>query len=360
MTSADRASEAALSSIADLLGGGRAAEAERGSGVSARHAEPRTGSAAPACDRAAATRPSRRSACLARRALQRRAAFDRAALQSRQRRARARRCGRGARRARAGVRARPTHPAVLLGLGNARRAAGDLAGAREAYVAATRALAAHAGAWLNLAAVELALGEMPDAERNARHALTLAPGHPEGLLLLGHVLAAQRRYADAASRLRSRCALGAVAMRAFRIRPASWPRSKSISRAAAALHARALALDPSLHHALGQLVFLKRQLCDWRDLDALSARLRARVAEGAVGIAPFAFLSEPAGADEQLRCARTAAAAIDAGAAPLRRASGSGRESAHGGPTARRLRLQRLRQSSDRPSDRRADRSAAR
>ena len=33
--------------------------------------------------------------------------------------------------------------------------------------------------------------------------------------------------------------------------------------------------------ALGQLVFLKRQLCDWRDLDALSARLRARVAEGA-------------------------------------------------------------------------------
>ena len=74
---------------------------------------------------------------------------------------------------------------------------------------------------------------------------------------------------------------------------------KHLARAAA-LHARALALDPSLHHALGQLVFLKRQLCDWRDLDALSARLRARVAERAPGIAPFAFLSEPAGADEQL------------------------------------------------------------
>jgi predicted O-linked N-acetylglucosamine transferase (SPINDLY family) len=89
--------------------------------------------------------------------------------------------------------------------------------------------------------------------------------------------------------------------------------------AAAALHARALALDPSLHAALGQLVFLKRQLCDWRDLDELSARLRARVAEGAAGIAPFAFLSEPAGADEQLRCARNFAAGIEAGVVSLGR-----------------------------------------
>ena len=212
----------------------------------------------------------------------------------------------------------PAHPAVLLGLGNARRANGDAAGARDAYAAATRASPAHAGAWLNLAAVKLALGAATAAERDVRHALTLAAGHPEGLLLLGHVLAAQRRFAEAET------AYDAGARSAPR--DARFPyqaglmaeEQKQLARAAT-LQTRALALDPELHHALGQLVFLKRQLCDWGDLDALSARLRARVADRARGIAPFAFLSEPASAAEQLRCASTAAAALEASAAPMRR-----------------------------------------
>ncbi len=72
---------------------------------------------------------------------------------------------------------------------------------------------------------------------------------------------------------------------------------------AADAHARALALDPSPHHALGQLVFLKRQLCDWRDLDALSVELRARVAQGAAGIAPFGFLSETRRSRRAIACA---------------------------------------------------------
>ncbi len=211
----------------------------------------------------------------------------------------------------------PTHPAVLNGLGNARRANGDMAGARDAYAGAVRSAPGHVGAWFNLGAAELTLGETAQAEHAARHALTLAPGHPEGLLLFGHVLAAQRRFSEAetvyASGMRAaprdarfpyQCGLMAEELK----RPAD----------AAAAHARALALDPNLHHALGQLVFLRRQLCDWRDLDALSARLRACVAEGAIGVAPFGFLSEPAGADEQLHCARICAAGIEANAAPVR------------------------------------------
>lgn len=212
----------------------------------------------------------------------------------------------------------PTHPAVLNGLGNARRAAGDLAGARDAYAAATRAVPEYVGAWLNLAAIELALGENERADALLRQALTLAPDHPEGRLLLGHLRAAQQRFAEAEAAY----AAGARAAP----RDARFPyqiglmaeEQKHFSIAADA-HARALALDPNLHHALGQLVFLRRQLCDWRELDGLSARLRARVAEGAPGIAPFGFLSEPAGADEQLRCAQTCAAGIEAKAAPLRR-----------------------------------------
>ncbi|HVV97088.1 MAG TPA: tetratricopeptide repeat protein [Rhodanobacteraceae bacterium] len=212
----------------------------------------------------------------------------------------------------------PSHPAVLLGLGNARRAAGDLEGARDAYAAATRADARHAGAWLNLAAVELALGRSADAERDARRALALEPGHPHGLMLLGNVLAVERRYAEAeaAYEMGARAAPNDAR---FPYQAALMAEEQGRLADAAALHARSLALDASLDSALSQLVFLKRQLGDWNGLDALSDRLRARVAAGARGIAPFAFLSEPAGADEQLQCARTAAAAIESAAAPLRR-----------------------------------------
>lgn len=211
----------------------------------------------------------------------------------------------------------PEHPAVSNGLGNARRAAGDLAGAGDAYRAGTRAAPGYAGSWFNLAAVELALGDFAQAERAVHHALTLAPGHAEGLLLLGHVFAAQRRHADAeAAYAAGARAAPRDARFAYQIGLMAEEQRKFALAAEA--HAHALALDANLHHALGQLVFLRRQLCDWRDLDALSADLRARVNAGAPGIAPFGFLSEPASAAEQLRCARNAARDVEANAARLR------------------------------------------
>jgi predicted O-linked N-acetylglucosamine transferase (SPINDLY family) len=212
----------------------------------------------------------------------------------------------------------PKHPAVLLGLGNARRANGDLSGAEDAYAAATRSEPGHVGARLNLAAAQLALGNNDDAERNVQGALKLAPAYPEGQLLMGHVLAARHHHREAQAAYEAGARLAPADAR-FPYQAALMAEEQKHLAAAVALHERALALDPSLHAALGQLVFLKRQLCDWRDLDALSTRLRARVAEGAAGIAPFAFLSEPAGADEQLRCARTFATGIEAGTLPLRR-----------------------------------------
>ncbi|HEY0233138.1 MAG TPA: UDP-N-acetylglucosamine-peptide N-acetylglucosaminyltransferase [Dokdonella sp.] len=211
----------------------------------------------------------------------------------------------------------PAHPAVLNGLGNARRAAGDPSGACAAYEAATRAAPNYVGAWFNLAAARLALGEAGAAERDIRHALTLAPGHPEGLLLLGHALAARAQFGAAANAYAAGARAAPQDAR-FAYQIGLMAEEQKQFAAAADAHARALSLDPNLHHALGQLVFLRRQLCDWRDLDALSADLRARVAASAKGIAPFAFLSEPASAAEQLHCARTAAAAIEANAAPLR------------------------------------------
>ncbi|MEO6689274.1 MAG: tetratricopeptide repeat protein, partial [Dokdonella sp.] len=211
----------------------------------------------------------------------------------------------------------PTHPAALNGLGNARRAKGDFAGARDAYARATQALPEHVGAWFNLSAVELSLGEHSNAERDVRHALTLVPGHPDGLLLLGHVLAAQRRLAEAEAAYAAG-ARSAPGDARFVYQIGLMAEEQMRHAFAADAHARALALDPMLDHALGQLVFLRRQLCDWRGLDAISARLRERVAAQAPGISPFGFLAEPASAAEQFLCAQTHAQGIEAKAAPLR------------------------------------------
>lgn len=210
----------------------------------------------------------------------------------------------------------PAHAAVLNGLGNARRANGDPVGARDAYAEATRVRPNHAGAWCNLAAQRQALGELAEAERDARHVLTLVPLHPAGLLVLGHVLAAQRRYAEAQGVYASG-ARSAPDDARFPYQYGLMAEELKQHAAAADAHVRALNLDSYLDAALGQLVFLRRQLCDWRDIDALSARLRKRVWARATGISPFGFLAENASAANQLLCARTCAADIEADTAPL-------------------------------------------
>lgn len=199
----------------------------------------------------------------------------------------------------------PGHPAVLNGLGNARHALGDLAGAHAAYAAAARAAPGYLGAWINLAGIELALQRPAEAERLARP-LASQTRHPEAYYLLGQALVAQQRGDEAA----------AIFAEAERLAPgdARFPYQLGMlaeqAGEAAAAHARALARDPDHHAALAQLVFLKRQLCDWTDLDPLSHRLRAALGQDAQGIAPFGFLAEPGSAAEQLRCAQLAAKSV--------------------------------------------------
>jgi tetratricopeptide (TPR) repeat protein len=73
---------------------------------------------------------------------------------------------------------------------------------------------------------------------------------------------------------------------------------------------QALALAPNLVATRSQLCHLKRRLCDWEGLAALSDSLRAAVGRGEPGVAPFAFLpsrprprsSSRARASRQRRC----------------------------------------------------------
>ena len=66
---------------------------------------------------------------------------------------------------------------------------------------------------------------------------------------------------------------------------------------------RALHLDPSSGGALSSLLFTQRQLCQWEGLDRLLERFRAGLARGQDQLAPFAFLAEDSGRNEQRRCA---------------------------------------------------------
>ena len=209
----------------------------------------------------------------------------------------------------------PEHPAVLNGLGNARRAVGDATGARDAYFAASRAAPGYLGAWLNLAAAELALGNAADCERIARMILKQTP-HAQASLLLAQSLGVQRRLQEAV----------AACLEGERHAPdnARLPYQRGQiadelkdPEQAAQAHARALAIDPGLSGALAQLVFTRRQLCDWEGLETLSGRLRAAVSAGASDIAPFGFLAEPASAAEQLNCARNFAAGVQRRVDPL-------------------------------------------
>ncbi|MEO6077011.1 MAG: tetratricopeptide repeat protein, partial [Dokdonella sp.] len=203
----------------------------------------------------------------------------------------------------------PQHPAVLNGLGSARQLSGDAQGARDAYSAATKTAPNYLGAWLNLAAAELELGRSSETERLARMVLTQVE-HPQAHRLLGDALAMQLLHADAEASYRSAATLNPADASLF-YQAGLMADEQGEHARSASLHARALQIDPTLDRALSELVYAKRRLIDHAGLDALSLRLRERVRAGAA-VAPFAFLSEPASAAEQLLCARQFAAQLSA------------------------------------------------
>ena len=333
----------------------------RRAAASARLADRRR-SASPACDCAAAARPSRRrtrDACIGARARTGDRSSSCAISAASSSRAAMRR---GARRARSCVRARARASGrAARARQRASRGRRSCRSARSVCRGDDARISAHAGAWLNLAAVELALGDVADAERDARHALSLAPGHPEGLLLLGHVLAAQRRYAEAAQALRSRRALGAGRC-ALSVSGRPHGRGAEASRGrgrAACARTRARSVSASRARPArvpeAPAVRLARSRCA---VDAV-ARTRRR-ARGRASRRSHSCPSLPAPPNS---CVARARRPPRSRPAP-RRCGGSSRfahaPSAAYAATARRLRFERLRQSSDRPSDRRDDRSAAR
>ncbi|WP_367381469.1 tetratricopeptide repeat protein [Stenotrophomonas cyclobalanopsidis] len=171
-------------------------------------------------------------------------------------------------------------------------------------------------AWVMLADVELEAGDIAAGEQAARRALQLRPNHPEALARLGRVAWMVGAHADAARLLGQASALapehpGIALWLGHALEDAD------DAEGAAAAYRRAHTLLPGEPYIAAQRLAWQRRLCDWQDVDALAAQVRAAVAAGQGVVEPFAFLSEDASAAEQLACARMRAAAVATAVRPL-------------------------------------------
>jgi predicted O-linked N-acetylglucosamine transferase (SPINDLY family) len=171
-------------------------------------------------------------------------------------------------------------------------------------------------AWVMLADLELEAGDIAAGEQAARRALQLRPNHPEALARLGRVAWMAGAHADAARLLGQASALapqhpGIALWLGHALEDAD------DAEGAAAAYRRAHALMPDEPYIAAQRLAWQRRLCDWQDVDALAAQVRAALAAGQGAVEPFAFLSEDASAAEQLVCARARAAVVASAVRPL-------------------------------------------
>jgi predicted O-linked N-acetylglucosamine transferase (SPINDLY family) len=212
----------------------------------------------------------------------------------------------------------PNHIAALTQLGRLRHQLGDYAGAAQCFERCARANPQRAESWFDLANTSIALHAWDAAESHARRGLSLAPRSAEGWYVLGFLYERQGRLADAVPPYRKSMELGPRPQTAHNL--ALVLDQLGDPQSGARLMEYAVRLDPNMVEGLSQLVYTKRQFCDWDGLPELSARVLAAVDAGKPGIGPFALLAEDSTPAQQLHCARTFARQLGS-RSPLQHAS---------------------------------------
>jgi predicted O-linked N-acetylglucosamine transferase (SPINDLY family) len=171
-------------------------------------------------------------------------------------------------------------------------------------------------AWVMLSDAELDHGDAEAGQRAAERALNLRPRHPEALARLGRSHWLSGRHVQAAQAL-SEAAAQVPQHPGIALWLGHALEDAGEAEAAAQAYEHAHRLVPNEPMFAAHLLNWRRKLCDWRELDALSAQVRRAVREGNGVVEPFAFLSEDASADEQLACARQRAQALASVIRPL-------------------------------------------
>ena len=216
------------------------------------------------------------------------------------------------------IAASPAHGEAHNALGSLWMAQRRFPEALEAFTRAAEIQPASLTPRLNLAGLLLQLNDAVRALEITRQLSTV--NHPAAWKLHGLALAGTDDLA-AAERWLQRAAKATG-------EPDVWYRLASVledlGRWDEALQAvqESLRLQDDFVPSLSSGCFLARRLARWDRLEDWSPRLHAAI--GNPGVQPFALLSEPVAAKEQLRCARAWAETIARPAASSRPASGSG------------------------------------
>ena len=196
----------------------------------------------------------------------------------------------------------------INGLGNRLFRIGAYGHAAACYGMAAQAPLAF-GAQVNLGRCDIRLGRAADAELLAQALISENPRLVIAWQLLGESLAAQQRFPEAVEAAKRAAELAEGNAMLARQWAMLAERAQDLETAACAFE-RAWQLDNSDYYSLRALVFYRRSLCEWRGLEALSARLAQTMAMAHGDASPFDFLSEPGTAAQQAACARQLAAHI--------------------------------------------------
>ena len=177
-------------------------------------------------------------------------------------------------------------------------------------------------AWNDLGNVLAHQGMLAEAAACYRRAIADAPDFAGAHNNLGNVLEMTGSLEEAVVRYRTAVDQQPGYAEAFRNLGSALRRLGRPDEAVAALRA-ALAINPGFAAATAQLAYQLKELCDWTQLDDLTAKLIELVEAGSGAVNPFVFLSLDTTPAQQLLCARRWAAA-QLGAAGRRVAASKG------------------------------------
>ena len=201
----------------------------------------------------------------------------------------------------------PGQPQALHLLGMAALQQGQASEAVELLRRAIRSDPHFVAALNDLANLLLQQGALAEADACYRRAIAAAPDFAGAHNNLGNLLQMTNSLEEAVACYRTAVGLRPGYAEAFRNLGSALRRLGRPEEAARALRT-AMGINPGFAAAIAQLAHQLKELCDWSQLDGLTAELREIVETGSAAVNPFVFLSLDTTPREQLLCARRWAA----------------------------------------------------